>query len=1156
MNNTNKFLCGLPLVLTTMFGILALENSALAVDLNLGNTPLYLGNTVEPNVFFVIDDSGSMSWGDLISHNGQTYSGITSYADWINGYETANITSAELSKLYVCPGFNVLAYNPNVTYTPWSGLDKNNNAYQNQTLSSALGNPFSHTSPTNLTGNYYYAWNDANNNGDFDSGECQINNPINVINLPVDQQTNYANWYSYYRKREYVAKTAYTGVVAKASGVRIGMMTINGNNSVNTPLMSMNTDYTTGNKKNLMDRLFKINSDSSTPLQNALFVAGSYLSGENAAKGTLNAHSNGVTFSDPRLPVSEGGACQQNFTILMTDGYYNSSFDYTVGDADSDGHSQTLADIAMYYYENDLNENAQSMVPTISGIDENSNQHMVTYTVAFGVDGTLTDADIPSDHQTSFDWPAPDSDPEKIDDLRHAAFNGRGHFLNAKNPASLIESINDAIGSILQRTSSAAGIAFNSTAIQTKTVAFQGRYLTTDWSGDLAYLPIGTTGSVGGTIVNAAEKLPSYANRTILTFNATDNKGAAFQWVNLNAAQQTALNDNGNDTLGQNRLAFLRGDQSCEVGSSGTCSLGVKTFRHRNKVLGDIIHSGPAYVGAPNARYDFDNYSTFAENHKDRTPMVYIGSNDGMLHGFDASINTNGSATSTTGTEKIAYVPNTVYKNLSVLSSTTYLHKYFVDGTPAVGDVYFNSNWHTVLVGTLRSGGQGIFALDVTDPSQFNETNTNTVLWEYNDSTDANAKDLGYTFSQASIVKMANGKWAAVIGNGYNSSQADGAAGNGSAVLYIIDIATGTLLTKLDTNQGNGVSFNDPATHGGISNGLSTPAVVDVDHDFIADYIYAGDLYGNMWRFDVTDVAPTNWKVSFNNTPLFSATSVEGKVQPITSRPSVAFNTDQAGYMVYFGTGKYLENGDNSTVNQPTQTFYGLWDKWNKGSTDSFASFARGNLLQQKIVEEPAQSNTQLRITSKNSIDWAVHNGWFIDLVNTDATTPNNQGERQVSKSMLRNGKIIFTTLIPSSAVCEFGGTGWLMELNALDGSRLSESPFDINGDGIYNKDDLVISIAAGGGSGNSKVAASGVKSKSGILSEPELIEQTGALLDYIGIGNSSGTVGLGDVLGGSGGSGSSSGGGTTGTADYTNGSLFGNSRGIPFGRLSWQNLK
>jgi type IV pilus assembly protein PilY1 len=258
---------------------------------------------------------------------------------------------------------------------------------------------------------------------------------------------------------------------------------------------------------------------------------------------------------------------------------------------------------------------------------------------------------------------------------------------------------------------------------------------------------------------------------------------------------------------------------------------------------------------------------------------------------------------------------------------------------------------------------------------------------------------------------------------------------------------------------------------------------VDLDGDFTIDYIYAGDLSGNVWKFDVSNPAPTSWQVAYGG-PLFTA-EISGTPQPITSYPEVGLHP-QNGLLIYFGTGKYLETADNTAVGIPTQTFYAIWDK----NESTLTSFTRTALLQQEVLAVVSGN----RVTSDHAIDWTVHRGWYLDLP--------TQGERQVSDSVLRSNKIIFTTLIPNSQICGTGGSGWLMELDAHSGSRLAFPPFDLNDDDEFDEYDMVTVMINGS---NVTVPVSGVISTEGILTSPAVLPSGNIELKYAG--GSSGSI-------------------------------------------------
>lgn len=1141
----------------------------------LANSPLFIGNTVQPNVFFMLDDSGSMDWETL--YNDGTGQDNSSGRDIDLSPDTAT------ERLLLCRGYNTMAYDPNVTYTPWRGQDSASALYANaSTFTAVRRNPYCaavtgsglcsfNSGTVNLTSGVvtyaYFPWTDSDNDGQYDAGECDTSDAGGVTwaelastgttNVPAsEQQQNFANWYSYYRKREYVLKRAVSELI-KTSQYRVGLATLWNNNSVGTPIANID-DITTPvnataatNKTNLLSKLSQIYSNNGTPLRDSLDAVGNYYEGISqtrlfgaAPSHTTTGSEGTVSALSPILSAANGGQCQQNFTILMTDGYYNSGYSGTnVGNADGnqsttfdsgnsgtaarpygDNQSNTLGDIAMHYYERDLwvDSMLADNVPVVAGVDNASHQHMVTFTVAFGLTGNLdpfgtktTSAADTDPNNTSFAWPnqtpaAMEDTQDAIDDLWHAAYNGRGKFLSARSPTALIQSISDAIGAIDDRTGSAASVAVNSRTLNTTTRVYQARFTSGEWSGDLRALPITATGDVGTEIWSAKErvKLQDWSTgRTILTRRNTtavgacaagtgSNAGIPFRWTDLSTTQQCALNINpatsAADSEGSARLEYLRGSSANE-GQGNNYRVRKNGFK-----LGDIIDSTPIHVGAPPILPDLETiaHSTFREANVSRRQMIYVGANDGMLHGFDAA----------TGDEKIAYVPSMVFANLNRLTDPAYVHRNYVNASPTVGDAFFGGAWHTMLVSGLGHGGKGYFALDVTDPDgtttptlALSEANAaNIVKWEFTDSGTPN--DMGFSYSQPVIARMKNGDWAAIFGNGYNSV-------NERPVLYIVKVSDGTILSKiiLDTTTGG-------------RNGLSTPAVIDQNGDYVADYIFAGDLKGNMWKIDVTGNSPASWGSFYTKSgspaPLYKAndgTSPTPVVQPITSSPEIGPHPDNlGGFMVYFGTGKYLEDGDRVPNSSPVNTFYGIWDKpVSSGAITGSATAAvtRNDLLPQTL-DTASVAGTTARSVTNTPITWRTGSsgscpsdgsgtclGWRVDL--KDATSP-VIGEMSVSNPVLIGGtlpRIIFTTLIPETAAsCSFGGTSWLMELNPRNGGRFSEALLDVNGDATY---DLI-------SAGNPAV---GMKSTTGILSQPVVIRDPANNKIIKGLSGSTGAI-------------------------------------------------
>jgi type IV pilus assembly protein PilY1 len=635
-----------------------------------------------------------------------------------------------------------------------------------------------------------------------------------------------------------------------------------------------------------------------------------------------------------------------------------------------------------------------------------------------------------------------------------AAAGGTGSAFFASDLLTLSSTFSTIFSDILAKSGSAAAVATNTANLQIDNYIFQAKFQTADWSGQLLSLRLDTSsGSVVTTQKwDAALKLNAMApaSRVILTRGAAD--GVSFEWANLTSgsstSQQTLLNTNNlavNDGLGSARLSYLRGETTNEGTSPGQ-------FRARNSstvngsVLGDIVNSGPLYVGAPKAGFsdvDHPGYAAFRARYLSRKPVVYVGANDGMLHGFDAQLDGSGNPVSTGGNEVIAYVPSQMFSSLSQLTAQTYNqnHRYMVDGTPMSADVYLPSltgssvdKWRTVLIGNMNSGGKGYFALDITNPNlpslsapTFSAANAaDLLLWEF---TDADDTDMGYAYNlppqdagnnQAKqIVKLQNGKWAAVVSNGYNST-------SGKAVFYLLDIEKG-----IDGSWATAGDYFKVVANGGPNNGLSTPVPYDSDGDGMVDVAYAGDLLGNMWRFDI----------STPSTPVASLLFSSGTTKPITT-PPVVFPHPLGGNMVLFGTGKYLELTDNATT--ATQTIYGVYDS---GS---------GTVLASALEERTMLDPTGKRTISGTSINWTTKKGWLLDLPAS--------GERLTGVPKLVSGNFFFNTLIPSTVACASGGTGWLMAMDSLTGAQPGFPVFDGNNDGKFDATDV--------GTGGLKVGA------------------------------------------------------------------------------------
>lgn len=653
-----------------------------------------------------------------------------------------------------------------------------------------------------------------------------------------------------------------------------------------------------------------------------------------------------------------------------------------------------------------------------------------------------------------------------------------------------------------------------------------------DWDAHTNLDNLPTTIDTGTMLVDDDRAI---SDRAIITYNPTATAApyaASFNWSNLTTNQKNdLLTDTSSGTvaahsatIAQLKLNYIRGDHRCEFDAistntqycdhAPTVSLPDLTYFHSRTRgdgskfrLGDFINSSPVYVKQATGFYpnsgsltlpsgetykDFKegtlsgaNPFTSGKNTTNRTPMVYVGGNDGMLHAFNASNDTGKSFGANRGDEVFAFIPAAVYGT----TTSAGLHKLaednshisYVDLTPTITDAYVTTpadstrKWRTTLVGSLRHGGKGVFAMDVTDPDNIIYDSGTTVaigatredraaakvMWEYSSATTTTDNNLGYTYSQPVVVplRINNGvtpaaiEWFAVFGNGYNSV-------NGKAVLYLLKLSGpssgGTWGTNdvytIDTGVG---SAADP-------NGLSSPALIDSDGDGIYDHAYAGDLYGNMWAFDLSGL-PASWAAPA--APLFKQDSAAaGKLKPITAKPVVIKNSvgtsadNKPNVIVLFGTGRYLASGDQIIPTPPPiQSFYGVWDA-------GAVSLVPTDLKQQTIIKGTVTvSNNTFDVRTLNSTTVTYSEtstppvyGWYMDL--PDA------GERSVSKPTLLGSTLVFSTIIPTNSPCGGGGSGWLMAISPFDGHAPGISTFDVNGDGIIT--------AAENTSGSNTIAA------------------------------------------------------------------------------------
>ena len=453
---------------------------------------------------------------------------------------------------------------------------------------------------------------------------------------------------------------------------------------------------------------------------------------------------------------------------------------------------------------------------------------------------------------------------------------------------------------------------------------------------------------------------------------------------------------------------YLKGNQSKEKNKTN----GV--FRIRTNLLGDLVGSSPQYVGqGENEGYAYlptttpDNgkasyFNFYSVTKKNRPARVYIGANDGMLHGFNA----------TTGAEDFAYVPKTVMENLPKLADPAYTHKFYVDGTPTIADAYLGG-WKTVLVGSTGAGGKGVYALDITSGAGFSASQ---VLWEVNSSNDA---EIGYTIGRPQVGRMPNGDWVAIFGNGYESASK-------KAMLFIVNLSTGAI-SKVNTGAGSSTS----------PNGLATPRLV-IDATGTISSAYAGDLLGNMWKFDFTTSGAS---IAFSGSSLFQAKDASNKPQPITVQPDLIAHP-KGGTMVTFGTGKLFETDDPATTD--IQSIYGIWDKTGiYGVTPS-----RVSGLSSLVQQTQTTIATGLTLLSNNTVDYTTKRGWYINLP---------AGERVTIDPAVIYTAVLYTTITPGSVTdpCITSGTSMNLLFDPITGGRINAITFDTDKSGVIDSSDV-----------------------------------------------------------------------------------------------------
>jgi type IV pilus assembly protein PilY1 len=823
----------------------------------------------------------------------------------------------------------------------------------------------------------------------------------------ANEKLNFARWYSYHRTRNKVAKNG-AGLAFQGVGgdKRVGFTTIHGDaaDTLNIPVgtddglfRDLTTPTVTTNRSSWFNKLYSIGAGGFTPLRSALRRAGEYYSDPDA--------------TGPYGPGTGADqlACRKNFTILTTDGYWNPNDDIA-GYAQADGddaagstitgppsasytyavgrpynsviQNDTLADEAMKWWKTDLR--TETTMPNIVPVSTN-NPAFWQHMVTFGISIGLKGTLDPT--------------PATLASITSGATNWTDPINNdgAERIDDLWHATVNSRGTFVAATKpdefqSGLSAALNDISAREASNSNASANSTSLSDGALLFQAKYTSATWDGdldayTITGGAlSATPTWSAAGLIPTYASGLR-KIFTW---NGTAGANFPTTAQETALTTPIAnYIRGDRSNET-STG--------YRSRPSLLGDIVNSSPTYVK--------------------QTDTIYVGANDGMLHAFS----------SVTGVELFSYVPSSInFANLKTLSDKNYSHKYFVDGnivvssraqTTGVTNFVSPNNNKNILVGALGRGGKGVFALDVTNPSAMASTN---VKWE-----SAADSGMGNVLGRSFIAKLNTGASAVIVANGPNST-------DDTAQLFIFDLNTGAQIAKINTGSGP-------------NNGLSSPIGWDNDNDGDVDFVYSGDLLGNMWKFDISSGTASNWTNASNRQILYTAYDAgsPAKRQPITGRPTIARDPTTYKRWVFFGTGQLLTISDPAS--KDVQTWYGIIDD---GSTIS----GRTALQQRAITVAGVVSGKDVRGFEVNSALTSGKLGWYVDL-KKPPSPGTAEGERMVGDQRLFDNILIAASIIPSTNSCLPGGSGFVNAIDAFTGSSIS-SPgfFDIDGDGDFTDD-------------------------------------------------------------------------------------------------------
>ncbi|MCG8566329.1 MAG: PQQ-binding-like beta-propeller repeat protein, partial [Desulfobacterales bacterium] len=723
------------------------------------------------NIMMIMDNSGSMTSSFMTTEYEGYFRNCTYVYNLSDSAYRGGASALEVFSSNYWKGrwheYNRLFYNPNVIYEPWLPTERypNLTAFADgdqavprmvkshpiwgtvtKNLNANFGN--SHTNGMEIPIGHYFARHgediflvtldeprmrffklsnptDSTTNGQSLDEVTGADIPPITSRTFIEERQNFANWFTFYRSRNLVANATISRLIRALSNVNIGIYTTNptpgyqdpAHTVIVQPMVPVRVDGQ-DESETLLNLIYEHKVDGGgTYLRRALKVVGEFFDDtDNVEVDALG--------SSPYDSEEDGGACQQAFAVLMTDGHWSDQH-FNFGNYDGDPWSNTLADVAMYYYRKDLSDLPDKIPANFK--DSLSYQHLVTYAIAFGVEGSVNPDDYPGCPEECDtleptceacpdDWPKPEGrNHTKIDDLYHATLNGRGHMWSAYDLTELLSAFQSLVRDIEGRVGTASSLGVNSNFLTDDTTIYQSSYSSHFWTGDVKAFRVDANGKLlKNPLWSASDKMEEFLDqegfsaRKIFT-----NKGAT--GLAFNVQNKTEIG------ISEDVLKYIRGDAGKEGKASGD-------FRKRDAPLGDIVSSSPILANG----------------------LVFAGGNDGMLHAFDAS----------DGKEVFAYVPEQVVHNLQELTQQNYSHKFFVNATPFAKEMDNNTIY---LTSGLGKGGKGYFCLDISDDKIDPEDESDSVEifnWNYPTQPDP---DMDYSYGQAYIVNSSAG-WVVIFG--------------------------------------------------------------------------------------------------------------------------------------------------------------------------------------------------------------------------------------------------------------------------------------------------------------------------------------------------------------------------------------------------------